>query len=411
MPKEPCVRALRLPLRNGLSCFAVIVVGVLLLEFQDRNEDVDSVARQLKQLEELVQELEEGLEDARRGEAEARGEVEFLRGEVERGRSELKREREKAAAAAQNGGNRSSQSSLTKDIEQRDDEIRGLKAIIHSLSRNSMPDGADATRPPTNGSIDRMQRTSAEIKSKAATDKLERELNELRAVVELKTSREEELERVIEDLRRGSVSAGRFDGQRASNATISSMGTVIQDRASPRQSKTSWRDKELPLSPKKPSESGPESDTYSSAAESTTPYCEICETSGHDILTCTSMFSSKQGGNGAGATARSDFNERQDSLPEYQQRTGKDAVLRAFSPKDSHDQFKPPPLKPRKSSTALSTTANSQRTGGASASLQPDFTGSGPVAGKESGVVNADKWCALCERDGHDSVDCPFEDI
>ena len=34
----------------------------------------------------------------------------------------------------------------------------------------------------------------------------------------------------------------------------------------------------------------------------------------------------------------------------------------------------------------------------------------GPVAGKESGVVDASKWCALCERDGHDSVDCPFED-
>ena len=32
------------------------------------------------------------------------------------------------------------------------------------------------------------------------------------------------------------------------------------------------------------------------------------------------------------------------------------------------------------------------------------------AAGKASGVVDASKWCALCERDGHESVDCPFED-
>ncbi|MCJ1482336.1 hypothetical protein MMC06_002500 [Schaereria dolodes] len=53
-----------------------------------QSEDVESVADQLKQLEEVVQELEDGLEDARRGEAEARGEVEYLRGEIERERAE-----------------------------------------------------------------------------------------------------------------------------------------------------------------------------------------------------------------------------------------------------------------------------------------------------------------------------------
>ena len=29
--------------------------------------------------------------------------------------------------------------------------------------------------------------------------------------------------------------------------------------------------------------------------------------------------------------------------------------------------------------------------------------------GKASGVIDASKWCALCERDGHESVDCPFD--
>jgi hypothetical protein len=33
-----------------------------------------------------------------------------------------------------------------------------------------------------------------------------------------------------------------------------------------------------------------------------------------------------------------------------------------------------------------------------------------PVAGKSSGVIDESKWCALCERDGHESIDCPFDE-
>ena len=33
-----------------------------------------------------------------------------------------------------------------------------------------------------------------------------------------------------------------------------------------------------------------------------------------------------------------------------------------------------------------------------------------PIAGKASGVIDGSKWCALCERDGHESIDCPFDD-
>jgi hypothetical protein len=42
--------------------------------------------------------------------------------------------------------------------------------------------------------------------------------------------------------------------------------------------------------------------------------------------------------------------------------------------------------------------------------IVPNPLESGPVAGKESGILDPEKWCAICERDGHDSVDCPFED-
>lgn len=140
-------------------------------EYEDMNgsrKEFEDVANQLKGLEEFVQELEEGLEDARRGEAEARGEVEFLRGEVERGRSELKREREKAAASAHGGGGGAG----GKDMEKLEDEIRGLKAIIHSFS---------TTSPPTTPMIGGGDRLSKQLEeSEKARMKLEGEMEQLR---------------------------------------------------------------------------------------------------------------------------------------------------------------------------------------------------------------------------------------
>jgi hypothetical protein len=372
-------------------------------ELQERGEDVDSVARQLKQLEELVQELEEGLEDARRGEAEARGEVEFLRGEVERTRSELRREREKAAASL-NGAAGGDSGSVSKEVEQRDDEIRGLKAIIHSLSRDAVPDtgssNLDLQKTPTQrGSFSRNRHHSNggdSIEERLAREKIERELLELRAVVESKNNREEELEREVERLRRGSHS--NPPSQRASGMTTGSSGTVTQDHGSARDSKgtvVSWRDRdrELPRSPEthrrgNTLETMPESDAYSSASANES-FCELCETSGHDILTCTNM------GFSPGGTQR-----------EYPpQRTGKDVVkegLKSLSPKVSHDDYKPAPLSPVKKSPRPSPAAPVR--------IIPNPMESGPVAGKDSGVVNMDKWCGVCEREGHDSIDCPFED-
>jgi predicted nucleic acid-binding Zn-ribbon protein len=375
-------------------------------EYQDRSEDVDSVARQLKQLEELVQELEEGLEDARRGEAEARGEVEFLRGEVERGRSELRREREKAAAMLNGSGHGMNGESSAKEVEQRDDEIRGLKAIIHSLSRDAVPDSQDPQKTPTqrNGSYPRARRTSQQsADDRLAREKLEREVAELRAVVETKSNREEELERELERFRRGSATVSA-PNQRASAMTTASNGTVTQDRSSVRDSKgtvVSWRDREVLKSPEQHRRGNtldtmPESDTYSSATDGSTLWCEICETAGHDILTCTNMFGSKQGpsnGNGDYAIPA--------TLP-VPQRTGRDVVregLRGLSPKIPGGEFAPAPLSPLKKASPRPLPVP----------IIPNPMDQGPVAGKESGVVDVNKWCAICERDGHESVDCPFD--
>lgn len=341
-------------------------------ELREKNEDVNSVAMQLKQLEELVQELEEGLEDARRGEAEARGEVEFLRGEVERGRSELRREREKAQAIHDN---RPLSGDMAKEIEQRDDEIRGLKAIIHSLSRDAVPDSNDTERTPTRHSTG-LTRTERE--------RLEREVDELRAVIDAKASREEELEKQLGRMRRES-STNPTNSQRISQMTTASNGTVKQDRSS-RSTVVSWRERDLPQAPnhrrKNTLETMQESDAYSSATDNSTLWCEICETGGHDILTCTNMFGHQAG-------------QKNDE----EEHTEKEAVVEGLGPLVVQDElYRPAPLEPRKTSSPTKV------------QIMPNPMDQGPVAGKESGVVDANKWCALCERDGHESVDCPFED-
>ncbi|KAI1105210.1 hypothetical protein F4804DRAFT_341257 [Jackrogersella minutella] len=359
---------------------------------QDRHDDVNSVARQLKQLEELVQELEEGLEDARRGEAEARGEVEFLRGEVERTRSELRREREKAAAAINGGEHGEDKLSMSKELEQKEDEIRGLKAIIHSLSRDSIPSSDSPEKTPT-----QPQRTNSftsrpeSIDSRLAREKLEREVFELRGLVDNKNVREEELEHEIESLRRGSASSHRVSSTTISSANRSSYrdskGTVILAREPHSPEATHKRKPTL--------DTMPESDAYSSVTETSTLWCEICETSGHDILTCTNMFGpqNEQGKAGAGDHG---------SL-----KTGRDVVregLKDFSvPSDASEEDTPRPLSPIKTKAAPAPSP-------AAAKILPSPQDSAPLAGKDSGVVDPEKWCALCERDGHDSIDCPLED-
>ena len=129
-----------------------------------------------------------------------------------------------------------------------------------------------------------------------------------------------------------------------------------------------------------------ESDNRSSD-DGSSLWCEICETGGHDILTCTNMF-----GNGAGRTEKQQDKwgdaEQDNHTPAknsgsedwhkvespQSQRTGREAVLEGL-----------------------------KGIGGLTSSMSP-------VAGKSSGVIDETKWCALCERDGHESIDCPFDE-
>lgn len=351
-----------------------------LLEMHSRNEDVETVAMQLKQLEELVQELEEGLEDARRGEAEARGEVEFLRGEVERGRSELRREREKAAEVLKSANTmvEGPPPAGQREIEQRDDEIRGLKAIIHSLS-SGVPE--DHGRSPLS-----RQGSSEELKTARVTsERLEREKEELRGLVERKAYREEELEREIEKLK-SQIAAPVQRESVISNAV--SEHTVRQEpHSTARDSKDtvgSWR-AAAPTRRDPPTTLEPmvESDGRSSAADSVL-WCEICETGGHDILNCSAM-----GGDAAHREAES--------------LNGKDDVVEALRNLSvSSDHARPAGLTPTKSPGNAPTTPLPI----------PSFSHSNSslVPPKGAAVADPDKWCALCENEGHDVTECPNED-
>jgi hypothetical protein len=392
-------------------------------EMHDRTEDVETVAQQFKQLEEVVQELEEGLEDARRGEAEARGEVEFLRGEVERTRAELRREREKSAAALKSAEESvKNDTADTRDVEQRDDEIRGLKAIIHSLS--SGPDlsanpRASLQRSATTPSIDH-----DEIgRMHASIERLEREKKELQGLVERKVFREEELERELDKLQRTSVISNSFSDR-----------TTTQDRNSGRDSKGTvleWRTSKglgdiQPLTPMAEAESV----CASSTAGSAVLWCEICEGSGHDILTCPNIDGTKE--EPLTVTVQQSSPKDSPSKPKAHLHTVSISSQDPDKPKPltmgnkARISLPPPPgaaptgplPNPMGMTTTFPSPPRTKYSPKASTPKQlaprvvkpsPVPTLSSLVEGKD-GTRDANKWCAICEHDGHDSINCSMED-
>lgn len=456
----------------------LIVENRELHERIDRGEDMESVAQQLKQLEEFVQELEEGLEDARRGEAEARGEVEFLRGEVERGKAELHREKQKAATALKNAGGQadgggSSPSETSREIKRRDDEIKGLKAIIHSLNQSEAPDrGSPKSRrgDSKRGSNQANGHSNGDLleEGRKAREKLEHEVKDLEALVDRKTYREEELELEITRLRKnGAHTSTSSNGIKSEHTTRPNsnqhqpFGTPqyrnSKDRpVASRHSSIDWEERGVRDAQqqqqasrqqqpggaaaaaasgatnggRQPLESMPEgtSDSHSTTmTDGSNLWCDICDTGGHDVLTCTKMFGgkaaeSKRNGDGH-AHGHTDNGHR------LQQRDIEDDYNLGGQSHDRHQKMKnnnnnhnnhntttttssyPPPQQQRQQhddSPAAVITPKAQPTN--STPNPMDFT-SNLVAGKSSGIVDASKWCAICERDGHDATDCPFEDF
>lgn len=309
-----------------------------LQDMRQNQEDFEGVAEQLKQLEELVAELEEGLEESRRGEAEARGEVEFLRGEVERGRSELRREREKAAAALKDAGG---SIASPKELEVKDDEIRGLKAIIHGLSDGQGAPGANGDAGADPEDVKRLQ---------AALDesRLERE----------------ELEKEVEQLRRDNASAKTNGHARhASESTEKALpmrprrDTVKAATPAPALEEEPKEDAELP--------NGEHADDDDNNDDDSEPvFCELCKSAEHDTLDCTSLHSSSAGGG------------QRDSLDDELKHEPA-AMPKPLSLGKENEDVAAPAAAPKKPAAA--------------------------AADEE------EKWCALCEKDGHLAFDCPEE--
>ena len=374
-------------------------------DLQDRGDDVESVARQLKQLEDLVQELEEGLEEARRGEADARGEAEFLRGEVERLKAELQMEKEKAKDAIKSAKAAPPNARDSRDIEQRDDEIRGLKAIIHSLSSAG---AGDMSAPPNRPNVSKRQSSPADGEIQSTVDRLEREAKELKSLIDRKNHREEELERELDQL--------RTIGSKHASISAYSDRTAIQDkRSSGRDSKgttMNWR-----TSPHRRKDSTPlahvtETESASGTASTGGPlWCEICEKGGHDILTCPN-FDSKKGDSGrSGPTALATTPTAASHAP-----LGSPSAVSPPPRRDDPDVPKPLSTFGKKAGAAAAAAAVGNAAAmGAPPTAPPTAPLPSPydaslVAGKDGARPDPNKWCALCERDGHDSINCAFED-
>ncbi|KAH8701014.1 putative Noc1p protein [Talaromyces proteolyticus] len=387
-------------------------------ELQDRGEDVEAVAMQLKQLEELVSELEEGLEDARRGEAEARGDVEFLRGEVERTRLELKQEREKSAAALKDAEGRRN----TRELDQKDDEIRGLKAIIHSLSRGDV----NPALLNQNGPMSPTSIAESDPKDTERVSQLEQRIQELEGLADSRSTRIEELQQQIsQPQNRNSLNRNSMNGVRSRSGTVTiaplrqmrsshsargSRGTSVSHVHSLSDRTVvppDWQDSPSPDelgSP--PTTTYPETNNHSEdidrdsdqqSSEHGSLWCEICETNGHDILTCTTF----------GANGNHQAHDIE-SKPEPITSPSKPAIdTITESPTQNHHHsngFKQPVESPVSHKTGRDAVLEGLKgIGGLTNSM-------GPVAGRSSGVVDESKWCALCERDGHESIDCPFDD-
>ncbi|KAI9723203.1 MAG: hypothetical protein M1828_004306 [Chrysothrix sp. TS-e1954] len=431
-----------------------------------RSSDVETVAAQLKQLEEFVAELEEGLEDARRGEAEARGEVEFLRGEVERSRTELRREREKAAKALKGAGaavnsaespsNGSRDSISPREVEQRDDEIRGLKAIIHSLSSS----GGDALGSPSakqrNSNMSPLKPVPspsdpAEItRLKASLDSLTREKSELQGLVDRKTFREDELERELSSTRQtqqqrsssSSISAMRPPNKSSnhhasisaasartairpesynsthtpSNRTSSSLNQQQNHRATDSTSSAPLRHPHTSAS--STAMHSPANQTFHDAIsngadtdiddedDDQAPFCDICNEPGHDVLSCTKIDGTATGG-------PDDLREPEETSRHKSHPSAQVPPLAVSSggstprPAQNGSTF-PPRGASLEAGKPPATEGTPKKSAGGfdSKNLAPDA----PAPGKNSRRVDMSRWCALCERDGHESVDCPFEE-
>lgn len=353
-------------------------------DFAGSREDMETVAEQLAQLEELVQELEEGLDDSRRNEAEAKRRVEELEGEVERGRLALDQEKNRQSQMTDTSGGeeethslRQEKAQLKKELQKRDEELKGLSATFRQLELNAREH--DSINSEKVEELVSLRSTVRELEQRSL--ELTDENDRLKEELEAANKRHADL---VESTRNPSSSPTRTPlvnrGTTAAIQPFSREGshalTSILNSRHVRGSTETTSQTEL--------------------------YCDLCEETGHDVLNCTAATATKMSPqpvqpdfadvDGAGHSANDDFLSST-NLPALNRHAHTQASSTAGTPPFATPSTEHPPEV---------------------ASQQPpsvlDFDDGKPKPGKKSGKVEMDKYCAFCDMNGHESIDCPFEE-
>ena len=485
----------------------------------------------VQELEEGLEDARRGEAEAR-GEVEfLRGEVERSRSELRRER-ERKRTEEQLNGydsddgdAVGGGFDHEKVEEMQSRLDSREDEIRGLKTIIRNLqqaddstptvSQGRFSNKANGISNNKTGTLSASNGVNSKHESTTGDSGMQQHIRELEDLLQQKTAHQQELERENSQLR-SSVHLGKFPmtsghsafGLRTGNSRPTSRdahpAALITSPISPSRTRRTEADKHtstgtqdsqrtVVLSPTAekaawhnnadedsapPSNShshqrqqsndtdgGARSETSSSAAPA---WCEICEESGHDILSCKNMLSSSASDSDTAAAAPTfgspvakkrpvqahERNKPSESMPKPLSMSRKmtrddppdsnssgpagkppDAALPTppilaattqpstshFDDDDQDDQddqelvtATQTPIHELDDPTSNTSAALTKSDSGHSKELKMPIEGTGDQtgmwAGKTSGVIDPDKWCALCERDGHESVDCPIED-
>lgn len=373
-----------------------------IVELRENLVDVDIVGQQFKQLEELVQELEEGLEDARRGEAEARSEVEHLRGEVERTKSELQHEKERVGSRTP--------ALDTNVMEQKDAEIRDLKATIQELKSASRQQDATASQylieqlESLEADLQDLSKQNTELKSELASastreTNLTSELTHIRQQQDASHLATKPTHETPQQQPRATSPTRRPipiippTANNASPVIPFSSGGSSPMRFGLGLGLSGMRSGLHTSSPRPNSSDGggfpnsPSRTTHAHVAQGNVKYCDICDEETHDTTQCRHYSAREDGESGLdGIDAEFDDDDG-----------GEEEAVSQSHERDLHyDQDQ-------------SATGSAEEGAGREEPVY-DATGTGPAPGKRTKRIDMTKWCALCERDGHESVDCPFEE-
>ncbi|EXJ58006.1 hypothetical protein A1O7_05429 [Cladophialophora yegresii CBS 114405] len=422
----------------------------------------------VQELEEGLEDARRGEAEAR-GEVEfLRGEVERSRSELRR-----ERERMKTEEQLNGGGGYSSSSdvqALEAQIMAKDDEIRGLKVIIQNLNAASpkRPNGAISgignghQRNDSTAVEDALQRQIRDLEQllqqkSAHEEELAQEVKHLRSSVTLSkfpmpvggaafglhtAMRSPHSRGNSHELDRKHLSTGTVGSQRTVVlGPKKNGGTVHERKDSQPVGPESWHD--APSRGASPTqrnhgerERSDDGVTDVSATESTALWCEICEEGGHDILTCSNMFGpGKKGLTSQTSSPRKpgkeapsgQYEEERPSAPvdldrpaplmsrKFMNNAIASAINPTFNPPPEEDLPATPrqaddPGRPETPPPVDEPIASAAPATGSSKLVEGTGAQAGMLAGRTTGVIDPEKWCALCEKDGHDSVDCPVEE-